>query len=543
MEIELNRFTPAEQATFRLRALYEQAGYRKYRASRFEEYALYQEYQRFLPDAQVITFTDLDGKLRAIKPDVTLSIAKTAQPAAGECKRFYYNEEVCRPSRESHTFQTIHQMGLESMGAVDADEQAAVVRLALQSLAALDVPTVLEISHMGYLTGLLDALHVPAEARAKLLDFLRAKNAHELRTAALAAGLEALFAAGFRQARPGEFTRRAFLNGRMDLTQAEAVIDLIDAETADAAANAAGQVAGAMRKRIDPVYDSWVDICAHFHAVLDYPDEDIDPFELSQLESALQASSRTLSALLSSCHRGRMVRSGVKITILGSPNAGKSSLLNALSGFDRVIVTDIPGTTRDTVEQTVTLGRHLVRLVDTAGIRDTEDVIEKIGVDRSVEAAKDCDAALFVVDDSRPLTDEDRRAMDAALEAPEAIAVLNKQDLGAVIEPSDLPFSYIVPVSCKDGTGFDLLEQAFDMLFPDDAPCDGSLLTNARQADAIVRAKKSVDAALRSLRAGFTPDAVLVDLEAAMRALGEVTGRTMREDITNRIFERFCVGK
>ena len=177
MEIELNRFTPAEQATFRLRALYEQAGYRKYRASRFEEYALYQEYQRFLPDAQVITFTDLDGKLRAIKPDVTLSIAKTAQPAAGECKRFYYNEEVCRPSRESHTFQTIHQMGLESMGAVDADEQAAVVRLALQSLAALDVPTVLEISHMGYLTGLLDALHVPAEARAKLLDFLRAKNA------------------------------------------------------------------------------------------------------------------------------------------------------------------------------------------------------------------------------------------------------------------------------------------------------------------------------------------------------------------------------
>ena len=361
--------------------------------------------------------------------------------------------------------------------------------------------------------------------------------------AVLAAGLRALFACGFRQAGPGEFTRRAFLNGRMDLTQAEAVIDLIDAETADAAANAAGQIAGAMRKRIDPVYDSWVDICAHFHAVLDYPDEDIDPFELSRLESALQASSRTLSALLSSCHRGRMVRSGVKITILGSPNAGKSSLLNALSGFDRVIVTDIPGTTRDTVEQTVTLGRHLVRLVDTAGIRDTEDVIEKIGVDRSVEAAKDCDAALFVVDDSRPLTDEDRRAMDAALEAPEAIAVLNKQDLGAVIEPSDLPFSYIVPVSCKDGTGFDLLEQAFDMLFPDDAPCDGSLLTNARQADAIVRAKKSVDAALRSLRAGFTPDAVLVDLEAAMRALGEVTGRTMREDITNRIFERFCVGK
>ena len=355
--------------------------------------------------------------------------------------------------------------------------------------------------------------------------------------------LEALITAGCAPAGPGEFTRRALENGRMSLTQAEAVIDLIDAETADAAANAAGQVAGAIRKRIDPIYDGWVDLCAHFHAVLDYPDEDIDPFTLSGYEASLTASSRQLTALLASCHRGRMVQSGIRAVILGSPNAGKSSLLNRLSGFDRVIVTDIPGTTRDTVEQTVTLGRHLVRLVDTAGIRDTQDVIEKIGVDRSMEAAKDCDAALFVVDASRPLTDEDRRAMGAALEAPEAIAILNKQDLPGAIEPSDLPFSYIVPVSCKDGTGFDLLEQAFDLLFPDDAPCDGSLLTNARQAGAILRAKKAVDSAVRSLRAGMTPDAVLVDLEAAMDALGEVTGRTMREDITNRIFERFCVGK
>ena len=232
--------------------------------------------------------------------------------------------------------------------------------------------------------------------------------------AALTAGLEALFAAGFRQARPGEFTRRAFLNGQMDLTQAEAVIDLIDAETADAAANAAGQVAGAIRKKIDPIYDGWVDLCAHFHAVLDYPDEDIDPFTLSGYEASLTASSRQLTALLSSCRRGRMVQSGIKAVILGSPNAGKSSLLNRLSGFDRVIVTDIPGTTRDTVEQTVTLGRHLVRLVDTAGIRDTQDVIEKIGVDRSMEAAKDCDVALYVLDDSKPMTEEDRRAMGAA---------------------------------------------------------------------------------------------------------------------------------
>lgn len=361
--------------------------------------------------------------------------------------------------------------------------------------------------------------------------------------AALSAALEALFAVGFRQAAPGEFTRRAFLNGRMDLTQAEAVIDLIDAETADAAANAAGQVAGAIRARLDPIYDAWVDVCAHFHAVLDYPDEDIDPFELTQLAETLLTGSRALRDLLATCHRGRILRLGLKAVLLGSPNAGKSSLLNALSGFDRVIVTDIPGTTRDTVEQSVTLGRHLIRLLDTAGIRDSRDPIERLGVDRSVAAAHDCDVALFVVDASRPLTDEDRRAMDAALEAPQAIAILNKQDLGACITPAELPFSCIVPVSCTESTGFDLLEQAFDLLFPDEGSCDGSLLTNARQAEAIARAKRSVDAALASLRAGQTPDAVLVDLESAMSSLGEVTGRTIREDITNRIFERFCVGK
>lgn len=189
MQLELSTFTPAERATLRLRVLYEKAGYRKFRCSRFEEYALYQEYQRFLPEAQVITFTDLDGKLRAIKPDVTLSIAKNAQPAPGECKKFYYNEEICRPSRESHTYQTISQMGLECMGAVDGATQAEVVRLALQSLAELEVPAVLEVSHMGFVTGLLDALGVAAEQRPRLLELLRAKNPHELHAAALAAGL------------------------------------------------------------------------------------------------------------------------------------------------------------------------------------------------------------------------------------------------------------------------------------------------------------------------------------------------------------------
>ena len=190
MEIELNRFTPAEQATFRLRALYEQAGYRKYRASRFEEYALYQEYQRFLPDAQVITFTDLDGRLLALKPDVTLSIAKTAQPAPGETLKYYYHENVYRPSAESHTFKEIAQMGLEMLGAVGEAQVQQAVGLAAKSLEQLGAAWVLELSHMGYLFGLLDALAVPETARPALLDLLREKNAHELRAAAKAAGLD-----------------------------------------------------------------------------------------------------------------------------------------------------------------------------------------------------------------------------------------------------------------------------------------------------------------------------------------------------------------
>ena len=189
MQLDLTNFPPAERCTLQLRVLYEAAGYRKYRCARFEEYDLYQENQRFLNNTQVITFTDLDGHLRAIRPDVTLSIAKNAQPAPGECKRYYYTEQVCRPSPESHTFTEISQMGLECIGAVTPAEQAKVVDLAIQSLQSLGPAWVLELSHMGFITGLLDALGVPAAARPRLLELLRDKNAHELHAAALAAGL------------------------------------------------------------------------------------------------------------------------------------------------------------------------------------------------------------------------------------------------------------------------------------------------------------------------------------------------------------------
>ena len=355
--------------------------------------------------------------------------------------------------------------------------------------------------------------------------------------------LQAAFAAGARQARPGEFTQRAFLNGKLDLTEAEAVIDLIDAETADAAANAAGQLGGALKRAIGPVYDGLTDLCSHFHAVLDYPDEDIEDFGAAELSGALDRAGAALQELLATYEKGRHLRQGVRAVLLGKPNAGKSSLLNRLAGYDRVIVTDIAGTTRDTVEEPVRVGRVLLRLTDTAGIREAGDAIEALGVARSEQAAREAELALFVCDASQPLTDEDRRAIEAAKCAPRSLALCNKSDLPAAISPDELPFDTVLTVSARTGAGLDALPALLEGWFLGENACDGSLLTNPRQFGALDRASRAIERAKMGLSLGVTPDAVLTDVEEAMAALGEVTGRTVREDITNRIFERFCVGK
>ena len=361
--------------------------------------------------------------------------------------------------------------------------------------------------------------------------------------AVLAAGLDALYAAGALPAKRGEFTKRAFLNGKLDLTQAEAVIDLIEADTADAAANAAGQVEGALQKKLNPIYNDLTDLCSHFHAVLDYPDEDIDDFELISYEAALRNDAKALQTLLNTYGQGRILRQGVAAAIVGKPNVGKSSLLNALAGFDRVIVTEVAGTTRDTVEEIVMVGSTRLRLIDTAGIRETDDKIEAMGVERSKKAAQDADLVIFVCDGSAPLDDEDRAAIDACLDAQNSIALINKADLPQRTVPSDLPFMYVIPICAKTGEGLDLLADTIDTMFAGSAPCDGSILTNARQFDAIRRAYDAMQRSMQALKLGLTPDAVLTDVEDAMSAMGEVTGATVREDITARIFERFCVGK
>ncbi len=354
--------------------------------------------------------------------------------------------------------------------------------------------------------------------------------------------LDNLFSLGARQAGPGEFTKRAFLNGRMDLSSAEAVIDLIDAETAEAVRNAAGQLSGAIHRKAETVYSMLMDISAHFHAVLDYPDEDIEEFRLRDYCDNLKSGQHTLDTLLKSFEHGRIMNSGIPTAIIGLPNAGKSSLLNALLGYERAIVTEVPGTTRDTVEERVRLGGITLRLIDTAGIRETDDRVEKLGVQRSLSAAESAGLVLAVVDGSMEENKDTARILHTAERAAHAIAVISKSDLPQRVD-SLSTFLPQLHLSSLSGAGLKALEEMIADMFPMPAVPAGEILTNARQADAVRRACESMQAAINALEEGNTPDIVLTETETAMQALGELTGASIRDDITDRIFSRFCVGK
>lgn len=358
-------------------------------------------------------------------------------------------------------------------------------------------------------------------------------------------GLLALFAAGAVQAGRGEFTKRAFLSGNLDLTQAEAVIDLIEAESAQAARNAVEQLGGSLRKKIEGVYDALLNISSQFYAVVDYPDEDIEDLGREEIERTLENSGRTLRDLLATFKRGQVMRQGVPTAIVGRPNVGKSSLLNALLGYDRAIVTDVAGTTRDTIEEKALVGDVLLRLIDTAGIRETDDTVERIGVERSRSALENAQLVLAVVDSSSEITAEDIEVLNAASQCEKWILVWSKSDLSDgpnSVTLENAPNAQVV-ISSLTGDGLADLERAVAELFPAGEVPAGLTLTNTRQAEAVERAARAIGGALDALRGGLTPDAVLTDAEGALNALGELTGRTLREDLVGRIFERFCVGK
>ena len=371
--------------------------------------------------------------------------------------------------------------------------------------------------------------------------------------AALTLALEALFAAGARQALPGEFTRRAFLGGKLDLTRTEAAADLIHAETPAAARQAALQLGGALERAVDGIYDSLTDLCAHFHAVLDYPDEDIEPFEIEELSAALAGAAERLDKLAGTYRRGRLLNEGIPCAIVGAPNAGKSTLFNALLGYERAIVTPVPGPTRDTVEERVSFGGVPLRLIDTAGLRETDDQAERLGVERARAAVERAELIFAVADsavetDGRELAELFRLAGDTG---KPWVLIRSKCDLSGVLGGCAGKAgggqggpAATVCLSAVTGEGMDRLEQAVAAIFPQDTDVQtGAMLTNARQAEAAARARAAIQRGADALRSGLSPDAVVADVEEALSALGELTGRTVREDVTARIFERFCVGK
>ena len=361
----------------------------------------------------------------------------------------------------------------------------------------------------------------------------------------LDAGLRALFAAGCRQATGGEFTKRAFLNGQLDLIQAESVVDLIDAETAQQAHNAVCQLDGALSRTVGRIYDELMDMAARFYAVVDYPDEDIEDLQRQEMLDTLRRAQGELESLVAGFSRGRLMKLGVPTVLLGKPNAGKSSLLNALLGYDRAIVTDVAGTTRDTVEEKAEVGGVLLRLIDTAGIRQGGDAVEALGVERSRAAAKNASLAVLVLDGSRPLTQEDEDAIALAQTVPHLIVAVNKSDLPRAVDIGGLAdrFDNVASVSAATGEGLDVLTDAIAAQFPVGSTAGGALLTNARQADAANRTLSAVAEARSALRIGMTADVVLTDCESALASLGELNGKQVRDDLIDTIFSRFCVGK
>lgn len=356
--------------------------------------------------------------------------------------------------------------------------------------------------------------------------------------------LRAVLQNGARPAESGEFTRRAFLSGKMDLSGAEAVMDLIAAEGKLAAKSALAAREGALFRRLTAVRESLVSIAAQIAAFIDYPDDDVPPLPTEELTASLAQSAATLRALLSTADAGRILRDGVDTAIVGAPNVGKSTLMNLLAGCERSIVTDIAGTTRDVVEETVLLGDVKLRLSDTAGLHDTADTVEAIGVQKARERMDTASLVLAVFDGSRPLDREDE-ALLSSLADKTAVLIINKSDLFDAV-PEALATSILpkVTLSAKHGRGLDELTAAVEQVTGVAALTgDEALLANERQRLGAARCLGSIEAAMNALSSGLAEDAAAVCIDEAIAAVLELTGERVSDTVVSEVFHRFCVGK
>lgn len=359
--------------------------------------------------------------------------------------------------------------------------------------------------------------------------------------------LETVLKNGVQVAEPGEFTKRAFLNGRLDLSQAEAVMDVIQAKSEVALKSSVEQLKGSVLRAVKEIRGKLLHHIAYIETALDDPEHfDLDGYPQELLEVA-EDQKKKVQKLLKSADDGKMIQEGIRTVILGKPNAGKSSLLNFLVGEDRAIVTEIAGTTRDTLEEYISLHGISLRIIDTAGIRETEDVVEKIGVEKARQMAEKADLILYVVDSSQPLDENDQEIMEL-LRGRKSIVIYNKTDLVSAVDMGSLrekTGSQVIPVSVVEETGIEDLEKSIrEMFFQGEISFDDEVyITNARHKTALEEAEKSLEMVTESIEAGMPEDFFSIDLMGAYEALGKILGESLGEDLVNEIFSKFCVGK
>ena len=359
--------------------------------------------------------------------------------------------------------------------------------------------------------------------------------------------LETVLKNGAQVAEPGEFTKRAFLNGRLDLSQAEAVMDVIQAKSEVALKSSVEQLKGSVLRAVKEIRGKLLHHIAYIETALDDPEHfDLEGYPQELLEVA-EEQKKKVQKLLSSADDGKMIQEGIRTVILGKPNAGKSSLLNFLVGEDRAIVTEIAGTTRDTLEEYISLHGISLRIIDTAGIRETEDVVEKIGVEKARQMAEKADLILYVVDSSQPLDENDQEIMEL-LRGRKSIVIYNKTDLASAVDMGSLrekTGSQVIPVSVVEETGIEDLEKSIrEMFFQGEISFDDEVyITNARHKTALEEAEKSLEMVTESIEAGMPEDFFSIDLMGAYEALGKILGESLGEDLVNEIFSKFCVGK